>query len=359
MNVIIATFQYDNYGTRLQNFALCYTIIKLGAKPVTLALGGGLDDIKRWIKNVLAIFPLCCYRQRKWINERNKRLVFQNFNRKLNIKKFRNCSYGEIGVDTIAIVGSDQIWSPAHISRRSQDTELYFLRFVPKEKRFAYAPSFGVEKIPNELVDKYRRFIDEFHMLSIRELSGKIIVQELIGRDVLVMPDPVFLLSKEEWRKVASESGETPPRNNYLLTYFLSEQSGNLWANIRQYAHEKGLKIIRVAGNRYIKGEIVPAPDEFVGLIDGAQAVFTDSFHGSAFSIILQIPFAVFKRADVDQFTRVENLLSKHELNCAFVEDENSDFDTIFQRENFSRAESTIKAEIHKGLDYLKQILKS
>lgn len=63
--------------------------------------------------------------------------------------------------------GSDQIWSPRFLDPR------YFLDFVAQsQKKVAYAPSFGCERIDDE--SKVKRIVSllrEFGSISVREKS--------------------------------------------------------------------------------------------------------------------------------------------------------------------------------------------
>jgi len=363
MKVYIATYyQYDNYGTRLQNFALCQSVQALGAQPITLAIRDKRGILVRLMQDIFSSFPLICSRQRIWLNNRIKRNKFSSFNGRLCLQVM---GYGDINKlnfdEAIAVAGSDQIWSPKHIIKNAKEKELYFLRFAPREKRFAYAPSFGTEELCDELRDMYQTYISDFKQLSVRETAGQKIIKELTGMEALVLPDPTFLLNSDEWRKAVSALGMELFEGNYVLTYFLSEQSKVLWENINNYAKERKLRVVCIAGNQYKKGTLVPAPDEFVKLVEGAKAVFTDSFHGSVFSIIMQTPFVVFRRSDVDQLSRIDTLLQKYELTKAFLENENVavNYDAIFTEENFTRAGNIMAEERQKGLDYLKKIIQS
>lgn len=360
MNVVITTFsQYNNYGSRLQNFALCKVIQSMGEDPVTLLIDNPKENFYSFLKNILSMLPLLNKRQRKWKNERKKQTAFQRFNKSLNIKRLSFSHLQKFCKDSIAIAGSDQIWSPYHIERCPKDAALYFLQFVPPERRYAYAPSFGVEEIPDKLSKRYKEYLSKFALLSARENTGVKIIKKLTGSDASVMPDPTFLMSKEEWLKTAKESRAVLPKNKYLLTYFLSDQSVELWSGIYDYAHLKNATVVRIAGNQYTKGETVPAPDAFVAFVSGAEAVFTDSFHGCVFSIILQRPFTVFHRTDVDQFSRIENLLEKYGLEVAFCREERKpvQYDAVFGEENFTLTAEIMETERSRGIDYLTHIV--
>ena len=55
-------------------------------------------------------------------------------------------------------------------------------------------------------------------------------------------------------------------------------------------------------------------PCEFIGLIEGAVGVFTDSYHGTIFSMLYHKPFTLFERFscgdNINQNSRIEQLKS-------------------------------------------------
>ena len=360
MKVYIATFtRYENYGSRLQNFALCYAIKELGAEPITLIVNNKKDILIKNIKKIFSYFPIFCKKQRVWISEIKKAKKNLEFTKKLNLfeiiyDKLINVNFE----NSIAIAGSDQIWSPVHLKKRPDDMELFFLRFVPSNKRFAYAPSFGVKKIPSDLVKMYKNYILEFNKVSVRENTGKNIIKEIVGINVPVLPDPTFLLNKNEWEKIANK--ELNIVSKYILVYFLSEQPSVVIQKIKQYARENKLEIIYIIGNVYRKNNFVPTPEEFIGLIDSAEVVFTDSFHGCVFSIIMQTSFIVFERKDVEQFSRIDTLLKKYDLEKNIVKTNELwkiDLKNTITKERFQAIAKLMEKEQQKGIDYLINVL--
>lgn len=358
MKCYIATFyQYENYGTRLQNFALCQAIQKAGAEPVTLVPWQKKEKIVRFLKEICSFLPTIFDCQRRWLNQRKKRYVFRTFTQQLYCLERKAGELHQLDFsDAVAITGSDQVWSPVHFMNRVQEMELYFLRFAPPSKRYAYAPSFGEEEIPQGMKEKYEKYISEMRSVSVREKSGQRIIFDLVGKQVPVLPDPVFLLGKEDWRMVIRDTDSLIPENDYIIVYFLSRQSGAVWQGVKKYAHIRNVKIICIAGNTIEKGMVIPTPDLFVNLIGHAQAVFTDSFHGTAFSIIMQTPFLVFPRKEVDQLTRLHMLLETYQCPDALVSGR-VDYHTVLQNQAWN-VEGILKSEQKRGLDYIKhQIL--
>ena len=364
MKIFIVTFsKYENYGSRLQNYALCSVLKKLRVEPVTLVVNSTKEKVIWLIKSCLSALPIFCFKQRIWINEKIKKQKFKEFNKSLNLFHISYQNLKELDFDkSIAIAGSDQIWSPAHIKKKPEDLEVFFLRFLPKSKRFAYAPSFGVNSIPIEMCEIYKKYILDFQKLSVREISGQEIINRMIGIKVPVLVDPTFLLDKEEWLDFINNNKiQNKQKKKYILKYFLSEQENKTLKKIENYANKNNFEIIDIAGNIYENDKIVPSPDSFVNLINNAELVFTDSFHGCVFSIIMQTKFIVFRRTDVEQFSRIETLLKKFKISGVLA-DENTnfrDFNKNFTEKNFELSKELIKIERQNGINYLKEIIKS
>lgn len=215
--------------------------------------------------------------------------------------------------------GSDQIWSGMWFITN----KIWFLRFCPKRKRVAWAPSFGSDIIAEYNKDVYKHYISEYEFLSVREASGQRIIQEMTGKEVPVLPDPVYLLSADEWRTISVDI-EIARKSKYILMFFISKPT----PLAVEYAQEKSIqynaRIIWLSYDHGFKGLFVNGgPREFIAYIDNAELVLTDSFHACLFSIILSTPFYVYKRTDSSgrmQVGRIQNLLDKFKMQNRMVE---------------------------------------
>lgn len=183
------------------------------------------------------------------------------------------------------VVGSDQVWNP-HFGNYHQ----FFLGFASPEKRISYAASISTPKIPEEELDFFRKGLMEMKTLSLREHAGAELVEKLIGRKAEVHVDPTLLLSADEWRKVSRRPtwyhGEP-----YLLTYFL----GPMPNEVRELAKKLGLAVVNLLDESNYE-HYVTGVDEFLWAIEHAEFIYTDSFHGTVFSIIFRRPFVVCDR---------------------------------------------------------------
>ena len=185
------------------------------------------------------------------------------------------------------IVGSDQLWLPSNIV-----ADYYTLNFVPDQTRkISYSTSFGVSELPDEYKKQTKKFLSRFEYLSVREDTGKQIVNDL-GLECKLVCDPTLLLSKEDWLEAIPNQRKV--NEPYIFCYFL----GNIPEHrelAKRLRNKTGMKIVALLHcEQYSKcdygyADITPfdvGPDDFVNLIRNASFVLTDSFHGTCFSVI-------------------------------------------------------------------------
>lgn len=189
------------------------------------------------------------------------------------------------------ICGSDQVWSP-YIT----DTDIsYFLDFCgDSTKRVAYAPSFGVESFPAGFEELIAPELQKFHALSARELPGKEMVERLTGRETALVTDPTWLVDAADW--AAMEQPHPAATGDYVL-YFVVNRSKELFAQCKAFAKRHGLKVVVVGGNPVsatknkdpmLAYALDVGPEQWLYLLHHARYVFTNSFHGTAFSVLFE-----------------------------------------------------------------------
>ena len=358
MKCYIATYyKNNNYGTKLQNYALSCALREMNIEPITISIFCLKDDIKNNVKKLISFLPGISDKIKYYKNIRKKAKSFKKFNKLIKYKKLTYNQLYKINFkDAFALSGSDQIWLPTHLKNNIRDSELFFLNFAPQSKRFSYAPSFGVEEIPKEMKEFYKKNLKEINKISVRETSGKRLIKELVDVDAVVLPDPVFLLDKNEWNKKIADNKKNNSEE-YIVTYFLGTQNKEVLEKINKYANKNNYKIYSIAGNYINKNSIIPSPIEFLKLIKNAKVVFTDSFHAVAFSIIMQTKFVVFNRKDVKQFSRLETLLNKYDLTSV-IYDESMPLNIIIEKCIFDeKIKIRLQKEQMNGKKYLEAII--
>lgn len=364
---IITLNGYFNYGNRLQNYALQEVLGDLGCEVETIINDTKfkstnnkslIEKIKE--KNIRENFKILYL---KLINilyknklKQRRTEVFKEFSLQYINETDYSITENNIPKDLLNkydyfITGSDQVWNPYY--RKGSPVE--FLTFAPKEKRIAYAPSFGISKIPTKYIDNYRLWLSEIAYLSVREETGAKIIKELTGRDATVVLDPTMLLTKEKWLSISKVPSDKP-KKGYLLTYFLGKISKERIKFIKNIAKNNNLEIIHLAQIRY-KTPYLTGPSEFIEYINSAKIFCTDSFHGAVFSILLETPFIVFSRESKipSMNSRMETLLSTFKLESRLVENIHSN-NQIFEVD-YSHINSILKRERDRSINFLKNAL--
>lgn len=181
------------------------------------------------------------------------------------------------------IVGSDQVWITLdHVN------PTMFLNFVSeKNKKIAYAPSFGANKVNENFNDELKTYIENFNAVSVREISGVEIIRKFSKVPVQVVIDPVFLNSREFWADLAEE----PPINGKYIFLYPTQITKEFREVVKSIKKKYRLPIYTpfyVPGCKTIKNMGLL---DFLGWIKNAEYVFATSFHATAFSIIFEKEF--------------------------------------------------------------------
>lgn len=365
---IITLNGYFNYGNRLQNYALQEVLRSYGFEVETI-LNEPIKRIKekpsffKRAKNLIEGSP---------IKKINKKIKVKLYKEKLDLEReaiFREFSDKYIGETDFIIsdnnipddlkdrynffvTGSDQIWNPYYRNGSSID----FLQFANEDQRVSYAASFGISTIPREYKDNYSLWLKNFKSISVREDAGAKIIKQLTGIDVPVVLDPTMLLTKSDWLSIAKPA-DNKPKKRYLLTYFLGEVSTRRKREIDRLAKEYNLIVINLAQFRY-QSEYLTGPSEFIDYINSATIFCTDSFHGVAFSILLETPFIVYNRemkASPSMSSRFETVLKTFNFKTRIVN--NKSLKKNLFNIDFTEAKSILNQERSKAHNFIKKSL--
>ena len=253
------------------------------------------------------------------------------------------------------IVGSDQVWNPG----TGMNLEPYFLTFVPKgKKKIAYASSFGVTEIPGQYAEKYKVLLKGLDCISVREAAGVEIVKKVAERKAELVLDPTLLLNKKEWKLCAS--GYNPNSKGYVLIYEV-HPSDKIQKLALEYSKKHSIPVFRVGVrgmfNWKTEGIINLAdigPADFVSLFENATIIFTNSFHGTAFSVNLGKCFYTVLSKIGKKNSRMTSLLSVLNLNSRIIYQEDID-DIDISSYNVEKAQEMLQMEREKSVDYLRK----
>lgn len=256
------------------------------------------------------------------------------------------------------ICGSDQIWNPQH-THYDTAMELSFAKHQSLPC-YSYAASIGQDILMDRDVVFLREQLKGFQSISVREESAKrFLEKELHMEGIYRHIDPSFLLKEDEWRRVSSKKHKEI-QGKYILFYPLAD---NAISESLLKAVKKDFALPIVALSRKVKRisgvDIqyrVFSPNDFVDLIDNAEIVITNSFHGCCFSLMFKKKLLCYQ--NVERNTRMQCLfelfgIEKAQITC--IDDySQSDKCSLFSRIKIN--EDILEKERAKALAYLRGI---
>lgn len=276
-----------NYGAVLQCVALYKTIHSITECDVINYQSHGISKMYKTFSRELSIKNnikgLILAKRTNWKRKTFNEFLKKNINlSKLysNLNELSNQPWNE---NDIFCVGSDQVWNLDLIEQDSA----YFLSFVPENVvKMSYAASIGKELSDAEIT-YFQNKLKKFRSISVRETSIQNRLTD-IGITCIQNIDPVYLLKKEEWENISTTVPEED--RNYVLIYLL-QKSKNFVKKAIDYAefHQKRIVIISTTVQHKRPGAIYLdncTPAEFIRYFMKADTIFTNSYHGMAFSII-------------------------------------------------------------------------
>ena len=258
------------------------------------------------------------------------------------------------------IVGSDQVWNP----RTAGFDKAYFLDFVyDNQKKASYAASFGISSIPVELQKIYGDLLSGFSNYSVREKTGRVIVQDLLGRCPTVNLDPTLLFEKEEWFASINYDfirTELKKLKEYILIYTIS-QNENMIRYAKKISKNNNIPVLYINDRwRKTRGLINLRKiniDEWLFLFKNASVVVTDSFHGTAFSVNFERNFVTFQESFSKKSSRIVSLLEATGLKTRlFNEKSILELSDVFPI-NFDEANKKLYSLRNESISDLRRII--
>lgn len=353
---IVTIFDHYNIGNRLQNYALQEVLKTLGLNVNTLQFIPNKITKKTRIK--WFIQKICGYKlpgdTNYWKLFVPREFKFEEFN-KTYIKTIAISDMSKLNSlqSDFWVVGSDQVWNILWYNDFEVEGRIFFLEFVKDSPKISYAASFGVNSIPEKWRVRLSKQLESFMALSVREESGKNILERMAGLKAEVHVDPTLLLGRKEWDFLAKKPAKVNCSKGYLLTYFLGDKSDVTKEIIHKIAKEKRLEIFNLLD--FEQPDLYTVnPAEFLYLVKNARIIITDSFHACVFSFIYCKPFLVFEREglEMDISSRIDTFIRKFHLENKRFRGENSV--DLFEC-NYEEGYAVLEEEKRKSINYLKR----
>jgi len=313
MNGKIITCHYAyNYGAVLQAYALSSFLNDNGMKTEIInyrpyyyrGSTKSTNSIKRLLRKIIRIPD----------NIKSEKVFYGFVKNYLPVTKeyttYKQLANAAISAD-IFIAGSDQIWN----FKLPNGTDLaYYLDFVSNgAKKVSYAASLSNGSLSENEKQFLKVHLNDFDKISVREQTGKKLLESSGLSDIETVMDPVYLLRSEKWEKMA-KCPKKKPEGKYILVYAFNRQK-YIFEAAKQLAKDYSYKIYSI--NTFWEDILQNTdyyywnckPEEFLYLIKYAECVVTNSFHGLSFSLIFNKPIQLFEKDDTGN-SRMLDLLT-------------------------------------------------
>lgn len=356
MKIGLITFHRAiNNGAVLQAYALSKALNGMGveaeyidytAKAISDSYSITPLFKRRNIKSILLYF-LC---DRNVLKMQDKFYAFVEKYLPVSKPIFSKNIEGDLEQYDILMSGGDQIWN----LELTGGDRIYFWDTTNEKRRVSYGSSLGKLNFPETQKESVARMLSKFDSINVREERAKDVIDSLIKTECTVVPDPVFLLSKEEW----IDSFDLKEKNGNYILFFELHKNPTMQEKARLLSKEKGLPILRISNDfrhyERMKNIKRTAPLEFMGLILNASYIVTDSFHASAISLIfgkqLYIGLKTGKLAGLN--TRIDSLVKTFGIEKQLVREDSS-----FEKIDYSSVNEQLKKQREFGLRRLKEII--
>lgn len=358
----VATITYhmsDNFGSVLQAYALNRLLNLLGFNSYIINYQKtSVRELYKIIQpptslfNILTdIYQLFHYRKLK-----SRQIRYSSFRKNYlilsdEIYSSREQLQSKPPHADVYICGSDQIWNSSIVDF----DDSYLLDFVKEGRKISYAASGISASTTQDELTHISQLITTFDAVSVREKITQNRLSTISAKAIEYVLDPVFLLSREEWSGICVK----PNEKHYMFCYFaggVSKEFERYTRDLAKKMHIRRIILMPEWRNFYRPGKKAYefGPIEFLSYLQNADLVCTNSFHGTAFSIIFNRPFVVGMHAPyTDQRIRSlleDCLLEKREIDPA--DSETSNFEDVFHLD-FTKANSVISEKRKRCIQWL------
>lgn len=349
----LVTYYKENYGSFLQCFATKYFLEKNGFtcvlldKKNTILYAKFISIITHLFRSIMYKGYFSNYFQMKKSMQKDKNNLNTEASVKMNDAVFKELSPRRLSSKELKkigrckeyiafIAGSDQIWNPSISINR-----FYGLEFTAQSKRIALSPSIGVSTVPRFNEKLFIDIINGFEKISVRERTGKELIERFYNGEIIVLSDPTVLLNKSDWCKIIENIKLA--YSDYIFIHFLNKPKSQTVSFINNISKEYKLKAL-IFSYSYDVYELLEDsvtingdPFEYLSLIKNSNYIFTDSYHTTLFSLYFDKNFMVFHRQynhSFPQTSRIIEVLRKYNLeNRLFIDEE--------------KASSVLKEKLH------------
>lgn len=264
---------------------------------------------------------------------------------------------------SIMISGSDQIWNKHTYELEYIDWKYmgpYLLKGFTGRK-ISYASSVG--DMTDEDLQRILPELREFSALSCREATSADKIAALLHSNVETVVDPTFLLTRKDW---ITHLHLKKNDEKYILVYSFTrpKQLLRLLPTFSQLAKDRNCHVKLVTPfaclpcpDRRIEYHPEYGPIEFLEALYNAEAVVTDSYHGTILSVNFGKEFYSICRPGGSEFRKTD-ILGRLDLQNRVVADPSVIPDLALPPTDYAAVYAKLEELRQYSIDYLKKALK-
>lgn len=302
---LMTQYYGKNYGSVLTAFALQKLLSNLGYYSELIKVHKPLGFSRSFAKKYLVETPQC-------LNNSD----FEKLNDKF---------------DTFVLGSDNQLdfMVQKHLVYR------YLFNYAGRDKKkIVIAGSCGKPELDKSKFDfeRIKTLLETMDYISFREYAGQKMCKDFFNLDADWIFDPVFLIDKSEYIKLAQNSKYHLENEKSLMTYILYENDDKKKI-VNEISQDKQLKVNRFEGNEnasHFANKDKTSVENWLNSILNSEFVITDSFHCVCFCLIFNKPFICLKNPK--GYSRFESLFKNFNINYPQI-DSYKDF-----KDNFAGA---------------------
>ena len=383
------TLVINNYGTKLQSYALCKAIKSLNlVEPEVITLRGAWHgktvkiSRKKQLLDVLKTYKLRSIRKIldfvRWSYEfkiirqnassfkdadAKKNALFLKFDEHIPYSKevytLEDVREGKLSDYDMVLVGSDQVWNAPRVGC----LDVYMCDFLhQKRSGLSYAASFAIDTIPENLKDDYTKYIQNMKTLLVREARGVELCRQLGRDDARHVVDPTLLLEGKDYEDLTTRPTALVGEGDYVLVYSLTS-SMKIYREASILAKRNNCKMVMLkrvpcpplaSSFKDAIDLLEVGPAEFISLIKYAKCVVTGSYHALMFSLLMHTNFYIYMDDASAENSRLLSSLAMFGLEKQ-LHYETSSLPKTLPIIDYTKVEPILKAKREESLKLLKQ----
>lgn len=304
---IISMHRIENFGSFLQAYCLMKILKKFSnnvefidykiKKPIFSSSKSKYKYRKMKIRNFINEIFISYKFLRRFIPKSRGNGIRYSLRYRKNLKHYLNIDKHNFNSNKdLIIIGSDEVFNCLQEGISVGYSPNLFGHGLKSKNISSYAGSFGNTtydrlKKANKL-NEIKEYFKNFRYISVRDSNSKEILEKLGFYNVSIHLDPVLIYD------LSFDIPEVSLKKDYLVVYvYPNRVSVEEKEFIKKYAQLNGLKIISLGNYVDFSDEHIECnPFELLSYINGAKFVFTDTFHGTIYSIIFNKQFITFIR---------------------------------------------------------------